>query len=323
MMIIKMKTNTRSYFSFFIVGVILFCACNKQESNNINPQTSSLSYILANGTTTTIFNSAVIKGGLDSVFSGPSIFTLFVPNDQACITSGFTQSVINDFSYDQARQWVLYQTYAGTALSFESFIGKSEEKLIMANGDSVFVTGDSNRTYVNGFQFLNSEAAGNNGTMLALQNVLVPPAMNLDQMLNSDTSLTFFNQAVSLATPVPDTLSNTLATGGPFTLLAPNNDAFRILGFNSPADISSISPDSLRTLVLTSLIPQRIFSYDVVDSTTLLTVNDSTLLLNITGLFTTVRVVGSPYSSNFVSYNTMAINGVLFKTDSLLIHYTH
>ena len=322
-MMIKLVTNTRLYFSVLIGSVLFSIACNKQETNNINPQTSSLGYILANGTNTTIFYSAVVKGGLDSLFSGPSIFTLLVPNDQACNVSGFTQSVINGFSYDQARQWVLYQTYAGTALTFESFIGKTEEKLIMANGDSVFVSGDSNRTFVNGFQFLNSEAAGNNGTMLAMQNVLVPPAQNLAQMLNTDTSLSFFNQAVSLATPVPDTLSKTLATGGPFTLLAPNNDAFRILGYNSTNDISSISPDSLRTLVLTSLIPQRIFSYDLVDSSTVITVNDSTLLFTILGLQATVNVVGSPYYSNFVSYNTMALNGVLFKTDSLLVRYTH
>jgi len=319
-MMMRLNANSRLYFSLLIVDLVFSCACNKQETNNINPQTSSLTYILKNGNNTSIFYSAVVKGGLDSLFNGPAIFTLMVPNDQACNESGFSQSVINGFSYDQARQWVLYQTYAGTALNYESFIGKTEEKLIMANGDSVFITGDSNRTFVNGFQFVSSEAAGNNGTMLALQNVLVPPAMNLAQMLNTDTSLTFFNQAVSLATPVPDTLSKTLAEGGPFTLLAPNNDAFRNLGYNSPTDINSISPDSLRTLVLTSLIPQRLFSYDVVDSMTILTVNDSTLIFNLTGLQTTVRVTGSPYSSNFVSYNTMAINGVLFKTDSLLVH---
>ncbi len=319
-MMMRLNANSRLYFSLLIVGLVFSCACNKQETNNINPQTSSLTYILKNGTNTSIFYSAVVKGGLDSLFNGPAIFTLMVPNDQACNESGFSQSVINGFSYDQARQWVLYQTYAGTALNYESFIGKTEEKLIMANGDSVFITGDSNRTFVNGFQFVSSEAAGNNGTMLALQNVLAPPAMNLAQMLNTDTSLTFFNQAVSLATPVPDTLSKILAEGGPFTLLAPNNDAFRNLGYNSPTDINSISPDSLRTLVLTSLIPQRLFSYDVVDSMTVLTVNDSTLIFNLTGLQTTVRVAGSSYSSNFVSYNTMAINGVLFKTDSLLVH---
>src|SRR3954451_1640154 len=114
-MMIRLMTNTKLFLSVFLLSLLFSTACNKQESNNINPQTSSLSYILANGTTTTIFNSAVVKAGLDSVFSGPSVFTLFVPNDQACNESGFTQSVINDFSYDEARQWVLYQTYAGTA----------------------------------------------------------------------------------------------------------------------------------------------------------------------------------------------------------------
>jgi uncharacterized surface protein with fasciclin (FAS1) repeats len=300
--------------------MLSFWACNKTQSNGINPQTSSLTYILANGTNTTIFNAAVVKAGLDSVFSGPSLFTLLVPNDQTCSQSGYGPSVINGFTRDQARQWVLYQTYAGTALTFESFIGKTELKLVMANGDSIFVSGDSNRTYVNGYIFTNSEAAASNGTMLALQNVLVPPTQNLAQLVSSDSSLTYFNEAIQLSTPVPDTLSNLLSTGGPFTLLAPDNDAFRILGYNSPADLSSVNPDSLRTLVLTSLIPQRIFSYDAVDSSRYQTVNDSTLLITITGLQTRVQVLGSSNSSNFVSYNTMAQNGVLFKTDSLLVH---
>src|SRR5579872_6487125 len=120
-MMISLIANTRLFLSLFLVCFLFSISCNKQETNNINPQTSSLTYILANGTNTTIFYSAVVKAGLDSVFSGPSIFTLFVPTDQACNVSGFTQSVINGFSYDQARQWVLYQTYAGTALTFELF----------------------------------------------------------------------------------------------------------------------------------------------------------------------------------------------------------
>src|SRR5450432_736941 len=177
--------KTQLYFSLVLVSVLSFWACNKQESSGINPQTSSLGYILANGTNTTIFNSAVVKAGLDTVFNGPSIFTLLVPNDLACTQSGYTQSVINGFTHDQARNWVLYQTYAGTALTFESFIGKTEVKLIMANGDSTFVSGDSNRTFINGYQFLNTEATAINGVMLALQNVLLPPTQNLNQMVSS------------------------------------------------------------------------------------------------------------------------------------------
>lgn len=315
---IKSFVNIRLNFLLFAMGLLSFIACNKTSPEGINSQTTSLGTLLSTGANTTIFNSAVVKAGLDSIFSGPSIFTLMVPNDANCIQSGYSQAVINGFSSDQSRSWVLYQTYAGTALPFESFIGKTEVKLIMANGDSTFVSGDSNRTYINGYQFLNSEAAASNGIMLGLQNVLVPPTQNLSQMIGSDTSLTFFNQAIQLSTPVPDTLSVLLTSGGPYTLIAPDNDAFRNVGYNTPADLNSVSPDSLRSLVLLSMIPQRLFGYDVGDSSMIQTANDSTLIFYITGIQTTVQVVGSDTTSNVISVSPMARNGVIFKIDGLL-----
>jgi uncharacterized surface protein with fasciclin (FAS1) repeats len=300
-------------------GCFLFVwACNQNSNPGINASTSTIGYVLANGTNTTIFNSAVVKAGLDSVFNSPSIFTLFVPNNDACTQSGYSQDVINAFTHDQARAWVLYQTYAGTALTLESFIGKTEEKLIMADGDSIFVTGDSNRTYVNGFQMYNSEVTATNGQMLALQNALSPPTQNLAQIVSSDTSLSFLNQAITLATPVPDSLSTLLSTGGPFTFLAPDNDAFRNLGFTSPTDLSAVNPDSLRSMILLGLIPQRLFGYDVADSSTYKTVNDSTLVFYYKGLANSVQVLGSDTTSNVISISAMAINGVLFKIDAVL-----
>lgn len=314
----KLFKHIGIYFSLFIGSMLFIPGCNKTESTGINAQTSTLSYVLANGTQTTIFNSAVVKAGLDTTFGSSSIFTLMVPNNTACTQSGFSQSVINGFTTDQAKAWVLYQTYAGTALKLESFIGKTEVKLIMANGDSVFVTGDSNRTYINGYQFLNSEIAAINGNMLALQNVLTPPSQNLGQMVSSDTSLSFLNEAIILASAVPDSISTMLTTGGPFSFLAPVNDAFRLLGYQSPNDLTSANPDSLRTLILLGLIPQRLFSYDIRDSTKLKTVNDSTLLLTLTGIQNKVQVLGDSATSNFIQANQMAINGVLFKIDRVL-----
>jgi uncharacterized surface protein with fasciclin (FAS1) repeats len=317
---IRPFVRTRIFLLLIVLSVLSLPACNKTSPAGINSQTSTLGFILSTGTNTTIFNSAVIKAGLDSVFSSPAIFTLMVPNDATCIQFGYSQAVVNNFTPEQARNWVLYQTYAGTALSFESFIGKTEAKLIMANGDSTFVTGDSNRTYINGNQFLNSEATASNGIMLALQNVLLPPTQSLSQMISSDTSLTFFNQAIQLSTPVPDTLSVLLSSGGPYTLIAPDNDAFRNVGYNAPADLNSVSPDSLRSLVLLSMIPQRLFGYDVGDSSMLQTVSDSALIFYITGIQTTVQVVGSDTTSNVISVSPMARNGVIFKIDGLLEH---
>ena len=316
----RIFTKPRLFISVAILGLLSVWSCNKTSNPGINAQTSTLAYVLANGPNTTIFNSAVVKAGLDTVFSSPSLFTLFVPNDQACNQSGYTQAVINGFTHDQARKWVLYQTYAGTALTLESFIGKTEKKLVMADGDSIFVSGDSNRTFVNGFQMLNSELTASNGVMLALQYVITPPQKNLDQLVSSDTSLSFLNEAITLATPVPDSLSTLLSTGGPFLFLAPDNDAFRKLGFNTPSDLNTVNPDTLRSMILLSMIPQRLFSYDISDSSEFKTVSDSTLQFIIAGIQAKVQVLGSPFSSNVVTINTMAINGVLFKTDEVLDH---
>jgi uncharacterized surface protein with fasciclin (FAS1) repeats len=317
---IKFFERTILNISLVLLGMLSLLSCNKTSPTSINSQTSTLANILATGTNTTIFNSAVIKAGLDTVFNSPSIFTLMVPNDTYCTQSGYSQTVINGFTMDQAKNWVLYQTYAGTALNFASFIGKTELKLIMANGDSVFVSGDSNRTFVNGYKFLNSEATASNGMMLALQNVLIPPQQNLAQIVSSDTSLSFFNQAIQLATAVPDTLSVLLSTGGPFSLYAANNDAFRNLGYNTPSDLNLVSPDTLRAIVLSGMIPQRLFNYDIPDSSTFMALSDSTLIFYNTGFQITVQVVGSDTTSNVISVNQMAINGVLFKIDGLLEH---
>jgi uncharacterized surface protein with fasciclin (FAS1) repeats len=306
--------------TFVLGSLICALSCTPESGTGINASTSTVGYILANGTNTTIFNSAVIKAGLDSAFNGPSIFTLFVPNDQACIQSGYPQDTINAFTRAQARDWVLYQTYAGNILTLESFIGKTEEKLIVANGDSIFVTGDSNRTYVNGFLMNNSEVAATNGQMLSLQNALRPPTQNLAQMVSTDTTYSFLNQAIMLATPVPDSLTTLLSTGGPFTFLAPDNNAFRNLGYMFPTDLNAANPDSLRTLVLSGLIPQRLFGYDVTDSSSFKTVNDSTLIFYIKGPVATVKLQNSDTTANIISIGTMAINGVLFKLDAVLAH---
>jgi uncharacterized surface protein with fasciclin (FAS1) repeats len=316
----KLFTQPGLFFLLAVMGLLSVFACNKSNPAGINAQSSTLSFVLANASNSTIFHSAVLKAGLDTVFNSPSMFTLFVPTDQACIQSGFSLAVINGFTADQAKNWVLYQTYAGAGLTTESFIGKKEEKLVMANGDSIFVSGDSNRTSINGFQTSNSELKASNGVMIALQNVLLPPKQNLEELVSSDTSLSFLNQAIALATPVPDSLSTLLSSGGPFTFFAPDNDAFRKLGYNSPADLNAVNPDSLRLMVLLSLVPQRLFSYDISDSSTFKTVSDSTLFFIIPGIQAQIQVLNSPFASNIVSINALAINGVLFKIDELLDH---
>jgi uncharacterized surface protein with fasciclin (FAS1) repeats len=309
-----------------ILIFLLLCAgtgcwsCNKNTTNSIDYKTSTVSWILANGSNTTFFETAVQQAGLDTIFNGAGPFTVFVPTNDAFNQAGISQTAIGAYSQNQAKNLVLYHTVAGAALTASSFIGARESKIIMANGDSVFVSGDSNRLFVNGAQVISSDLRAANGVLHALQQVLVPPAKNLLDMVNADTSLSFLSSALQLATAAPDSLSNDLASAGPFSFFAPDNDAFRKLGYNSPQDFSTANTDSLRLLILSHLVPQRLFTYDIPDSSTLQTVNDSTLYFNLSGIAAQVQITGHDSFANVVSVNQMAINGVLFKIDEVLTH---
>jgi uncharacterized surface protein with fasciclin (FAS1) repeats len=294
--------------------------CNKNTPSSINYKTSTVSYILANSSNTTLFELAIKQANLDSVFNGAGPFTVFVPTDDAFNQAGINQSVISNYSQAVAKNLVLYHTVAGADMTSASFIGTKELKVIMANGDSVFISGDSNQVFVNGILVVAVDLVAANGVLHALQGVLIPPAQNLLQIVNADTSLTFLSNALQLATASPDSLTKDLSSGGPYTFFAPDNDAFRKLGYNSPQDLNSVNPDSLRLFIISNLVPQRLFTYDIPDSSTLQTVNDSTLYFNLSGIAAQVQIKGHNTFSNVVGVNDMARNGVLFKVDGILVY---
>ncbi len=314
-------SGNRLILFLLIAGAFLSgLGCNKKNPQSINYKTSTISYILANGTNTTLFESAIKQAGLDSTFNGAGPFTVFVPTDDAMNQAGINQSVINSTSPSQSKDLVLYHTIAGAAMTSSSLIGTKELKVVMANGDSVFITGDSNAIWINGVPVIAVDLIAANGVLHALQGILIPPSKNLLQLINADTSLSFLSNAVQLATATPDSLTTDLVSGGPYTFFAPDNDAFRKLGYNSPQDLNTVNPDSLRLFITSNLVAQRLFSYDISDSSTLLTVNDSTLYFNLSGVAAQVQLKAHSNFSDIVSVNQMATNGVLFKVDEILVY---
>jgi uncharacterized surface protein with fasciclin (FAS1) repeats len=293
--------------------------CNKSSSSSMDYKTSTISYILANGSNTSFFETAIREASLDSIFSGTGPFTVFVPTDDAFNLSGISLAELNNYTPEEARKLVLYHTVAGTAVSASGIIGASAMKLIMADGDSTFVTADSNRVFINGVPVTASDVTAANGLMHALQQVLRAPKQSLLDLVRTDTSLSFLSNALLLAAAMPDSLTTMLASGGPFTFFAPVNDAFRNLGYASPEDLNSTDPDSLRLLILSQLVPRRLFSCDIPDSASLQTVNDSTLYFTSSGISTQLQLEGHDRAANVIAADQMATNGVLFKTDAALV----
>ncbi|GAA4317876.1 hypothetical protein GCM10023149_15650 [Mucilaginibacter gynuensis] len=58
-------------------------------------------------------------------------------------------------------------------------------------------------------------------------------------------------------------LAEQLNTAGPFTILAPANAAFNVMGINSPADLDKMNPDTLKFLVQRHILNERLQIQDI------------------------------------------------------------
>ncbi len=297
---------------------IFLGACNKNTPKGINAQTATVGFILASSTNATVFESAVKRSQLDSVFTGTGPFTIFVPNNDACTNSGISQATLNGYTDSAVRNFVLYHTVAGSALTLANLNNARVVKIIMANGDSAYITSDTTHLYINGIPAQATDVLASNGIIQAIQQVLVPPANTLYQLIGADSSLTLLWAAVHRASETGIAYDSLLANAGPYTLFAPVNDAFRQASYFTSDDIEAANADSIAFLLNSHLIPLRYFACDLGEGSAKFNNNDSAL--NFTNNFfnSQVQLSGSDTISNITASNLMARNGVLFKIDQLL-----
>lgn len=76
--------------------------------------------------------------------------------------------------------------------------------------------------------------------------------------IHNNYDLSLFSAAIEKAG-----MAEQLNGAGPFTILAPNNNAFNILGINRPSDFDKMNPDSLKALVQRHILDRRILVQDI------------------------------------------------------------
>ncbi len=71
--------------------------------------------------------------------------------------------------------------------------------MVAANGDTLYVTNNSNGVFVNGVKVTDADVQASNGVIHVIGNVLMPPASNIVEMAQADTSLSYLVAAVVTA----------------------------------------------------------------------------------------------------------------------------
>ncbi|MBN1340398.1 MAG: fasciclin domain-containing protein [Bacteroidales bacterium] len=193
--------------------------------------------------------------GLSEVVS-ENRFTVLAPTDEAFENLFNTLGIdgIYDLSAQDLTPILLYHVFTGLVYSGD-----------LTNGYATTANGASVKVMVNGSVMFNdatvlaADIKAMNGVIHAIDKVLLPPTLVDLALGNPDFSILV--QAV-----VKAGLVETLATGGPFTVFAPTNDAFAALLDELGPTVNSLDDipvDLLTSVLLYHVVPGAVYSTDL------------------------------------------------------------
>ncbi len=236
--------------ALFFIGVV---SCSKAKPP-AKVVLTPLQTLVNTDTSLSFFHRLVLQGNDAALLADESV-SLLIPTNQAFRAAGYTADTVIDtlpaFYADAMLRYGYINTtpinadsaYAGypTLLGIPIYIRQnSTGQLVFNDGATASATG---------------KQVGS-ATVYLLDVPLSPPAADsLPDFLQGDTSLSFLAEAF-LRTNIYDSLMQT----GSFTLLAPVNNAFRQLGYDSLQYIDSIGLDSLTRLVQNQVVKGLYFT---------------------------------------------------------------
>ncbi len=133
-----------------------------------------------------------------------------------------------------------------------------------------------------------------------------PAPVNLADSVANTPALSTFSGLVNKAG-----MADTLKTGGPYTVFAPTNDAFKAVPAATMDDLNQ-HPDKLKALLAYHVVPGKLMAADVKNSDAK-TLNGANAALSKAGEFVTIE------NAAVVTADLGATNGVVHSIDTVLM----
>jgi uncharacterized surface protein with fasciclin (FAS1) repeats len=303
-----------------ILPVLILSSCVKGGGSSNGNNTQSIEAIVkANSTSMTLYQSLLVRTGLDATFSQGGPYTVFASTDNAFSQVGYTSANLANLSDSQVRSIILYGAYAANAPTSSLPVGPNA-KVITMGGDSIFVSNNGNGIYINGIQLVQGDVLASNGILDMMNGVLQPPTGNFTQKIaQADTSLSFAVAAIARASTGKTNIGDLLSNHGPYTFFLPDNDAWRAGGYPTIAAINAQNADTLANILEYHMVSGRIFTSDMLGGATPVGLNQEPFTIStptITG--NTISGKKNTTKGNLIFTNVMVRNGVLHVINILL-----
>jgi len=263
--------------------------------------------VLARDENFAMFGAAVAAGGLTDILSTSSI-TLFAPTDDAF--EAYLEE--NDMEWEAfigneslISAILLNHTIEGVVPMADLESGPINSALnravFLSVGESIYINGRA--------RILEGDIPAENGLIHTVDQLLRPASRNLSEFITDQEDFTQLSAAVIRLGMIDE-----LTSGGPYTLFAPNDEAFaaayEALGVNG---MNEIEDAVLANIINYHLVPGHIFSTDMEEGQSLTSLQGEPMVVNpsqgtvANGSFQTGRI------------NRLTTNGVVHVTNIVLL----
>ena len=324
--------NSIKYLFAGIVGSIVLLSC--ERNSTFEDKLPSITKAVVLNSDFSILETAAIKGGVALLLTNPNAndasgkFTVFAPTNQA-----FEKLALNSDNLSVLNQAFLTNTlkYAVSNgnLASGSFTVAANTASAFEGVTRKFITKDGQK-YINGSKIIATDIAASNGTIHAIDKILLATNGNIVESAIAVQSgkvfvkpeLTYLVAAVLWADPI---ILTALTTSPSLTVFAPTDQAFINLGkaqgktFTKPEDIQMLDKALVTAVLLNNVIGGGKFTPEL-SSGANASVGGGTLTL---GTFQngvmTVKGNGNAAPANMVIPDIQAKNGVIHIIDTVLL----
>jgi len=258
---------------------------------------------------------ALVAGGLVETLNGTGPFTVFAPINQGFDALGrnILDYVLNPDHIKTLDGVLTYHVVAGAVTSDQLHDGEVVPTLDGTETVTVHIAGAEVR--INNARVLRANIKASNGVIHVIDNVLVPS----DFALPKDDIVTTAKSVASLSTLVTavgaaGVAADLSAPNGPFTVFAPNNDAFAKL---PAAELQYLlaHPAELRAILFYHVTDHRIYADEIKDYARARTLNGQELVFFVAANGT---VLINGYSK-VIATNVDCQNGVVHVVDTVIL----
>ncbi|WBO82905.1 fasciclin domain-containing protein [Hymenobacter yonginensis] len=322
--------------SLFALGSLSLVACDDDEDTTMATPAQNIVQVAQGNPAFSTLVAAVTKADLATTLSGTGPFTVFAPTNDAFakLSAPFNSAANITAITDPAqiatlRGILLYHVLGSNVKAADIANGSSSATTARPatsvggtpiNDNTLYLTKNGTGIFINGgTRVVTADVAASNGTIHAIDNVLMPPSQTIAAIVaasatrTTNPEFTLLLQALQRPAAAP-ILAAAGTQSANVTVFAPTDAAFRALLGTAP--LSSVSDADLTAILSRHVIGTgRVFSSDLAAGT--VTTLGGPVTVAAVGTGFTVRG-GSGTAANIATANILATNGVVHVIDQVL-----